>query len=79
MGSAAFASNDSIKRQQSYSALSGRLYIYIYIYNARSPTQPTLVLFNRACRPAIIDRATILEPRHLVKSLQIVWISGVIP
>ena len=32
-----------------------------------------MILVNRACRPAIIAWATILESYHSVKSLQLVW------
>ena len=30
-------------------------------------------LINMACRPIIISWATVMEPYHLVKSLQVIW------
>ena len=72
MGRTAFASNNSIKRR-------GSSWLAWCILKVGPPAEPIMVSVNRACRLAITDSASILEPHHFVMSLQIIWISAVHP
>ena len=53
--------------------LHNALLLFWCPFDASVLAKPFMILVNKACRPAIIAWATILEPYHLVKYLQVIW------